>query len=61
MQLAHAPGAITSAVAISLNVSEAELGPDHPMHMLKLACRKKLGMLSSSPHPTSAPTADLSG
>ena len=40
MQLACALGAITFAVCISLNVGEAESGPDHPMHMPKLVCAK---------------------
>ena len=40
MQLAHAPGAITFAVYISLHVSEAEPGPDHPMYTPKPACAK---------------------
>ena len=40
MQLAYAPGAIIFAVCISLHVSKAEPGPDHPMHMTKLAYAK---------------------
>ena len=40
MQLAHAPGAIIFAVHISPHMSEAEPGPDHPMHTPKLACAK---------------------
>ena len=61
MQLAHDPVAFIFSVPISPHVSEAEPGPDHPMHMPKLACGKKLGMLSSNPHPTSVPAANLSG
>ena len=38
MQLAYTSGVITFAVCISLPVSEAEPGLDHPMHMLKFAC-----------------------
>ena len=40
MQLAHAPSAITFAVHISLHVSGAEPGPDHPMHIPKFAYSK---------------------
>ena len=60
MRLAHTPGAITFAVRISPPVSEVEPGRDHPMHILKLACAKWLGMLSSSLHSMFAPTTDLS-
>ena len=42
MHLAHALGAITFAVHISPHVSEAEPGPDSPMHMPKPACAKNL-------------------
>ena len=60
MQLAHAPSAITFPVRISPHVSEAELGPNHPIYIPKLACAKYLGMSISSPYPTSAPTGDFS-
>ena len=40
MQLAYALGAITFAVRICLHVSEAEIGPDHPMYTPKPACAK---------------------
>ena len=40
MQCSHAPGAFTFAVHIFPYVSEAEPGPDHPMHTLKLAYAK---------------------
>ena len=40
MQLAHALGVITFVVRISLHVSEAEPGPNHPMHTPKLVCAK---------------------
>ena len=60
MRLAYAPGAITFAVRISPPVSEAEPERDYLMHMLKLACAKWLGMLSSSLHSMFAPTTDLS-
>ena len=46
MQLAHASGAITFAVCISLHMSEVEPEPDHPMP--KLTYTKWLGMLLSS-------------
>ena len=58
-QLAHAPGAITFAVHISPHVSKVEPRSDHPMHMPKLACAKKLGMLSSSLRSMSVPSTDL--
>ena len=38
MKLANAPGANTLVEHISPYISEAELRPDHPMHMPKLAC-----------------------
>ena len=40
MQFVHPPGVVTFVVHISPHVSEAEPGPDHPMHMLKLTCKK---------------------
>ena len=43
MQLALALGAIIFAVCIFPYVSEVEPGPNHPMHMPKHACEKKLG------------------
>ena len=58
MQLAYAPGAVTFPVHISPHVSEVEPGTDHPMHALKLAWAKYPGILSSSLHSMSAPTAD---
>ena len=48
------------ALHLSPHVSEAEFGPDHSMHMLKLACAKILGMLSSTEHSVSAHTDDTS-
>ena len=42
MQFAHAPGAITFDVHISPHVSKSESGPNHPMHMPKLAGLKYL-------------------
>ena len=50
MLLAHALGAITFTVKVSPHVSEADPGPNHPMHMPKLTCKKLFGMLSSSLH-----------
>ena len=60
MQLAHAPGAIVFTVHIPIAMSKVEPGPDHPMHMPKLACVRQLGMLSSTLHSMSILTANLS-
>ena len=40
MQLVHTPGAITFAVCISLHMSKAELGPNHPTCFPKFASAK---------------------
>ena len=41
-------------------MSEVDTGPDKPMHMLKLACVKYLGMSSSITYSVSISTADSS-
>ena len=44
MQLVYVLGAIPFAVRISLHISKVKPGPDHPMHIPKLACTKELSM-----------------
>ena len=42
VQLAHAPGAITFAVSISLHMGKVDLEPDYPTHILNLLVQKIL-------------------